>query len=302
MSRMRRLLARLVCLFAPMLVLAPADGAAGPPGVVASIKPIHSLAAGVMAGIGVPVLIVDNDALPYDYALRPADNRVLDEADVIVWVGSVLERFMVRPLVPLSRRVTVMSVLEQRNVQVLRFHGGTRAQSEADPHVWLDIGNAKHLVDALVGTLSREDPANRKRYAANGLAVIDRLNRLDDRIRASLGAVRHLPYVVYHDAFRYFERRYDLAPVGAVTQSPVQPPDEVRLLEMRDTIFTLDIRCVFVEPRLDGAMAQGLVDGIDARLAVLDPFGTAIPAGADHYFVMMERIAAAMSGCLRRAG
>lgn len=283
-------------------MLGTVEGKASSPSVVASIKPIHSLAAGVMAGIGVPILIVEGDALPYDYALRPADNRVLDEADVIIWVGSVLERFMVRRLVPLSRRVTVMSVLEQRNVQVLRFHGGGRALGEADPHAWLDIGNAKHVVDALVAALSREDPANRRRYAANGATMIDRLNRLDDRIRASLGAVRHLPYVVYHDAFRYFERRYDLAPVGALTQSAVQPPDEIRLLEMRDTIFTLDIRCVFVEPRLDDAMAQGLVDGIGARLAVLDPFGTAVPPGPDHYFVMMERIAAAMSGCLRRAG
>ena len=121
------------------LALAARPAAAGElPSVVASIKPLHSLVAGVMDGLGEPVLVVQGQDLPYSYALRPADNLILGKADIVVWVGAAMERFLVRPLVPLSRRARVITLLEQDGVEVLRFSpGGRNLRGEADPHLWL---------------------------------------------------------------------------------------------------------------------------------------------------------------------
>ena len=286
------------------LALAARPAAAGElPSVVASIKPLHSLVAGVMDGLGEPVVVVQGQDVPYSYALRPADNLILGKADIVVWVGAAMERFLVRPLVPLSRRARVITLLEQDGVEVLRFSpAGRNLRGEADPHLWLDIGNAKRLVASTVAALGAADSRHKRQYATNGRRLVARLADLDRRIADSLQPLRHVPYVVYHDVFRYFERRYGLAHVGALTPSARQSPDTFRLSEMRQTIFTFGVRCVFVEPDFDQAQARALVHQTGARLAVVDPFGIAVAAGPEAYFQILGEIAQSMSRCLRRPG
>ncbi len=290
----------LAWLAAAVVLSSPA--AADSPRVVASIKPLHSLVAGVMRGVGQPALIVDGLDLPYAYQLKPADKRILDQAELVFWIGPALERFLVRPMVSVSRHAETVALLDREEIKLLRDDKRrVLGKGAADPHLWLDIDNARRVVAVAAEALGEIDPANRRRYKANAKELAGRLAALDGRIAKMLKPVRGMPYIVYRNAYHYLHRRHGLSPIGTITKSLEQRPDEFRLSQMRQTIFSLGVRCVFVEPQVDTALARGIVRDTSARLAVLDPFGGRLARGPDNYFTMMEQLAAVMSGCLRRA-
>ncbi len=74
-------------------VVPVATGNSAVPQVVVSIKPLHALVAGVMDGVGEPVLLVKGGGSPHGYILRPSEARNISRADLVVWVGEGLESF-----------------------------------------------------------------------------------------------------------------------------------------------------------------------------------------------------------------
>jgi zinc transport system substrate-binding protein len=312
-----------ICLAALALgVGAPGPAGATEPLVVASIKPIHSLVAGVMAGVGEPALLVKGAGSEHSYSLRPSEARALERADVVFWVGETLETFLAKPLQTLSGGAKVMELSE---VPGLTLHatreGGMweayeheeepagadadhkesehEAHGETDMHVWLDPGNAKVLVDAIAGTLGAADPGNAARYRANAARLREQLDELDRALAERLAAVRDRPYVVFHDAYQYFERRYGTNALGAITINPTQRPGAQRLQEIRARVAQLDVACVFAEPQFEPALVETVIEGTDARQGVLDPLGAAFEAGPGQYFRLMEGLADALLECLK---
>jgi zinc transport system substrate-binding protein len=241
-----------------------------------------------MAGIGTPDLLLKGGASPHDYALRPSDARRLAAADVVVWVGRDLEMFLAKPLATLAHRARVVAVGSVGDL------GGA-----ADPHVWLDPRNARAIVDRVADALTVVDPDHAGVYADNAAKMRARLAVLDDALARDLAPVRDLPYIVFHDAYRYFERRYGLNQVGAVVLNPQRRPGARRIAELRRLIQARDARCVFREPQFQSRIIRTLVEGTDARIGVLDPLGGALPAGEAAYFDMMHGLVRAMTDCLR---
>ncbi len=89
--------------------------------VVASIKPIHSLASYLMDGIGKPDLIVDGYASPHGFALKPSHAKMLQEADIIFWVGEDLENFLEKPLGSIAKKAEKIELLEIKGLTKLKF-------------------------------------------------------------------------------------------------------------------------------------------------------------------------------------
>ena len=89
--------------------------------VVASIKPIHSLASYLMDGIGKPGLIVDGYASPHGFALKPSHAKMLQEADLIFWVGEDLENFLEKPLGSIAKKAEKIELLEIKGLTKLKF-------------------------------------------------------------------------------------------------------------------------------------------------------------------------------------
>jgi zinc transport system substrate-binding protein len=314
----------IVCL----AVLVLAAGASAPVGateplVVASIKPIHSLVAGVMEGVGEPVLLVKGAGSEHSYSLRPSEARALAEAEVVFWVGETMETFLIKPLQTLSgdAKVVELSEVPGLTLHATREGGMWEAEEheheeepagadadheeglhqghgETDMHVWLDPGNAKVLVDAIAATLGAADPANAARYAANAARLRERLDELDRALADRLAAVGDRPYVVFHDAYQYFERRYGTNALGAITINPTRRPGVQRLQEIRARVAQLDAACVFAEPQFEPALVETVIEGTDARQGVLDPLGAAFEAGPGQYFRLMEGLADALLECL----
>ena len=167
-----------------------------------------------------------------------------------------------------------------------------------DPHIWLDVANAKVIVAAAARLLIDADAANRPRYAANAQRLVARLDDLDAELARIVAPVKGAPYVVFHDAYGHFERRYGLAAAAALTVNPSRPPGARRLGDIRRTMTEGNVRCVFGEPQFRPALIHTLIEGTSVKVGVLDALGAAVPPGPDAYFRIMRDLAKAFAGCL----
>ncbi|HYC03292.1 MAG TPA: zinc ABC transporter substrate-binding protein [Azospirillaceae bacterium] len=289
-------------LFAPSALAAPQ--------VVASVKPLHSLAASLMQGVGEPHLLVRGTATPHAFALKPSDARALAQAALVFWMGPELEAFLQKPLAGNGKAVALLAAPGVQGKPARRggaweahdpghaHDHGHEAGGAVDPHAWLDPRNARAMAEAMAAALVRADPANAARYQANLATLSADLDALDRELEGVLAPVRTKPFVVFHDAYHYLEDRYGLNAVGALTVNPERPPGAARLSELRARIRDLGAACVFAEPQFEPALVDTLIAGTPARKGVLDPEGAAIPDGPELYFALMRANARALTGCL----
>lgn len=277
------------------------------PKVVVSVAPVHSLVAGVMAGVGEPKLLVPAKASPHAFSLRPSDARALAGADIVFRVGADLETFLDKPLAALAAG-TVVTLADAPGMTEQPVaddgaerhgHGSDEAHAR-DPHIWLSIGNARRIAEIAAQALSDRDPENGPAYRRNLASLTNRLDSLERDLRAALATVQKSPYVVMHDAYTHFEAEFGLRRVAAISLSPEQRPGVRRLRAIRDLLAAQDVRCVFAEPQFPNAIAAPVVAGTNARLAELDPLGAGLPAGPDLYFRLMENLGRSLADCLTR--
>jgi zinc transport system substrate-binding protein len=299
-------------LFACLVMLGAVDARAEAPLVVASIKPIESLVAGVMEGVGRPELLVPGNLSPHTYSLRPSDGRKLAGARLVFWIGPIYEGFLVKPLESLAGKATIVRLMDAPGVELLAAREGGiwepdpdearghhhPSELEMDGHLFLDPANAKAIVAAARDALAAADPADAARFTANAAAVTARLDALDAGLRQKLSAVKGRPFIVFHDAYQYLERRYGLAGAGSVTVSPETKPGAKRVAEIRSTILERRARCIFAEPQFEPSLVTMLTGETGARSGVLDPLGADIPSGPDLYFTLLDRLADTLARCL----
>lgn len=301
--KIRRLFLMGVLLLAPWMALAAPD-------VVTSLQPVHSLAAGVMRGVGQPRLLVTGGASPHDYSLRPSDARAIAEADIVFWIGPDLESFLVRPLKNAQRKVRNIALIEAPDVTVLPLRTGGvweahlhdehshGHKADHDAHIWLNPVNAIAMTRRMVAVLGEVDPDHKADYERNGAALMERLNQFDQQLALKLAPLKGQPYVVFHDAYQYFERRYGLNAVGSVVLDPEQRPGAKRVAEIQARIRERGVRCVFSEPQFQPALAQTVIAGSQAQPGILDPLGAGIPPGPEAYFQLLDGLVDALRDCL----
>lgn len=325
--------------FALLLAGSTAGSAAdSSPKIVASIQPVHSLVAGVMEGIGNPVLLVRPGVSPHGYQLRPSEAEALSGADVVVWVGEALETFLTRPIESLGRSARVVELMKAPGVELLPVRGGgvweahthendhedhasehehdhdAHHADEAhghghgnrderyDAHIWLNPANAEAITRVVASALAEADPAHKEQYAANADALAKRLTALRSEIEVALAPVRDRPFIVLHDAYHYLEHAFGLRAAGSIMVSPERPPSAARMAELRGKVRSEGAVCVFSEPQAPTRLVDTLVEGTRAGTGVLDAEGSSgIEPGPDAYFTLMRRNAKALADCLARA-
>jgi zinc transport system substrate-binding protein len=299
---------RLLPLLVPLVWPAPLVAA---PRVVASITPVHSLAAAIMGDLGEPRQIVRGYGSPHAYQMRPSDAASLRNADLVLWIGPSLETFLQRPLAGRGDGTRVLALSTVRGLALLANRDGgprhddtgSNARDQAasyDPHIWLSPFNAKLMAAAIARELSKLDTENAAAYQSNADRLMRRIDAMEIRIASRLAPVRTTPFVIFHDAFQYFEESFGLDAVGFVTVSPDRLPSARRVKALKKVIAESGARCVFREPQFESALVQILLEGSDARAGVLDPLGTGVTPGPDAYFELMDANTEALVECLSR--
>ena len=284
------------------------------PQVVVSIKPIHSLVANIMAGVAPPTLLVKQGGSPHGYAMRPSEARALHQADLVIWVGPELESFLEKPLATSTRKQLQLAAAMPELLLPIRTGGQWQKQEDNhhhddddshvrafDPHLWLGLTQAKQIGTATVAALSEIDPDHRALYQVNGVALQQRLTQLQVELEQKLAPDAATPYIVFHDAYQYFEKNFELNSVGSVAIDPERSPGIRRILEIRSRIKDLKARCVFSEPQFEPRLVATVIEGTGATTAALDPIGANLAAGPEAYFTLMRNMGEVLSRCLSEA-
>lgn len=305
------------------------------PNVVVSIKPIHSLVAAIMQGVGEPALIVDGAASPHTYSLKPSNAAALQDAGVVFWVGHGLEAFLEKPLEALGGKAAVVELDDAPGLEKLPFreggpfeahdHGDEEGHDHAheageahahsgesgheghehgtfDMHLWLSPQNARAIAAEVAKVLSEKDPANAETYGKNLSSLEGKLEALDKEIAETVAPVKEKPFIVFHDAYQYFEHHYGLHAAGSITVSPENLPGAERLTQIRDKVKSLGATCVFAEPQFEPKLINVVIEGTPAKSGTLDPEAATLEPGPDLYFTLMRGLATSLRDCLSQAG
>lgn len=330
LAKAPRWIARRLLVAAALLALAQ-SGARADPDVVVTLKPLHGLVAAVMEGVGTPHLLIDGAASPHTYAMKPSEVRRLNKADVIVRVSKQLEVFLAKPLSQVSKKSRLVTIDEETpGVTLLgirqdgdfeththetprskardahdhghKKHDHSGSHATHDTHLWLDPQNAKAIAIHLSGVLAEVFPSAADKLKANGAQVADRLDALDATLAAELRPLAARPFLVFHDAYQYMEKRYGLTVAGSVTVNPEVPPSARRLSDIRAKVMKTGTVCVFAEPQFAPRVIAAIAEGTGIRQGTLDPIGASLAAGPGHYFVLMKGLARDLKTCLGGTG
>ncbi len=316
-------------LLASAFALAAGAAQAEAPDVVVSIKPIHSLVASIMQGVGEPALIVEGAASPHTYSMKPSNAAALQEASVVFWVGHGLEAFLEKPLESLGTGARIVELDDAPGLEKLKFREGgafeahddgdeheaasTEAhegsheaegeehhheEGEFDMHLWLDPHNAKAMAANIEKTLAEVDPANAGAYKANLDSLNARIDALDTKLAETVAPIKDKPFIVFHDAYQYFEKRYGVKVAGSITVSPETLPGAERISQIHQKIGELGATCVFAEPQFEPKLVTVVLEGTNAKSGTLDPEAATLEAGPDLYFQLMESIGTSLKTCL----
>ena len=288
--------------------------------VVASIKPIHSLASYLMDGVGKPDLIVDGYASPHGFAMKPSHAKMLQNADLIFWVGEDLENFLEKPLKSIAKKAEKIELMETKGLKKLEFrernifeehghdehkeHGHKEdkhddhhehAHGEHDPHIWLDPINAKSILSEMAVHLIEKDPNNASAYKANLKKAHKALDNLTKKVKSELK--KDFKSIVFHDAYQYFEKRFDVNVLGAFTVNTDVLPGAEQLAEIREIIEHEKVTCVFSEPQFNPDIIKAVAKDTNIKTGVIDPLGATLNPGKDLYFDLIRNMYASFKSC-----
>jgi zinc transport system substrate-binding protein len=177
-------------------------------------------------------------------------------------------------------------------------HNHGHAHGAHDPHAWLSPDNAAAWLNLIAGELSAADPDNASAYFANAAAAQDELEALATEIDGILEPVRGGRFVVFHDAYQYFETAFDFPASGAISLSDARDPSPARIAEIQGRVADEGIDCVLAEPQYDPGIVATVMEGTEAGTAVIDPLGSDLEPGPDLYPQMMRNLATSLASCL----
>ena len=288
--------------------------------VVTTIKPLHSLVANVMEGVGEPSLIIEGSTSPHSFTLKPSHAKLLEEADIIFWVGEGIETFMERPLESIVKNAEVVEFMEIESINKLKFreesifedhddhdghdehddeHDGHddhgHAHGEFDAHIWLDPMNAKEMVLEIAHELSHLDPANEDKYNVNAKATNLALDEMIDDISQNIN--KDAKFVVFHDAYQYFEERFGVRAAGALTLNTDVLPGAKQIDEIQDVIKDRGINCIFSEPQFNPKIISTIAQDTNIKTGVFDPLGANIDSDKSLYFKLINNLSEELKDC-----
>ena len=305
------------------------------PNVAADIAPVHSLVSRVMDGIGAPKLVVQSGASPHGYRLRPSEAKALQDADLVFWMGEELTPWLDGALKTLASKASITTLMDQEGVILHDFresvlfeahdhsdhndekdhddhdddkdhddhdadkdHDDHNDHGGHDPHSWLSPENAKLWLNIIASKLSVSDPENAATYFMNAAAGQTEIEEMITEVSATLKPVQGGKFVVFHDAYQYFENDFDFYASGAISLSDASDPSPARVAKIQKRIRDEGIQCVLAEPQFKRGLVATVMEGSEATASVIDPLGADLKTGPKLYTQLIINMAKTLRNCL----
>ena len=277
--------------------------------IVTSIKPLHSLVSAVTEGSNSVSLVIDGSMTPHNFALKPSHAKLLNNAKVLFYIDDEFESGLKKTVKGLPKSVKVIRVSKMKKLRLLSTRADDNweedghdhhdhGHSSNDLHFWLDPNNAIEIVKSITQELSAIYPENINIYKKNAKNIIKEIKTTDLLIKSMLEPVRNKPYIVFHDAYQYFEKAYSLKSVGSILVDPELPASAKRIIKIRSKIKSLNAHCVFKEPQFRAKIVKTVIDGTTTKIGILDPLGADIKSGPGMYTSLLKNIAENLNACL----
>jgi zinc transport system substrate-binding protein len=282
-----------------------------------------------MDGIGKPGLIVDGNASPHSFSMKPSHAKMLQNADIVFWVGEGMENFLKKPLSSIAKKAKKIELMEVKELNVIKFrernvfddhnhddhakkeddhddHGhddhakkeddhDDHAHGDYDSHIWLDPMNAKIILNEMAEHLIENDTENASKYKNNLKKALKEIDTLTIQVMTELN--KSVSSIVFHDAYQYFEQRFNVNILGAFTVNPDVMPGAEQLAEIREIIEHDKVACVFSEPQFNPNIINAVAKDMKIKTGVLDPLGATLDPGKDLYFDLIKNMSLSFKGC-----
>ena len=301
------------------------------PNVATDITPVHSLVSQVMAGVGAPDLLIQSGASPHNYSLSPSEAEALQEADLVFWIGEGLTPWLERSLDNLSPTSTKIELLEAQGTTTYAFREGAtfgahededdghedeahedeahedeahedehhHDHSGVDPHAWLDPANGKVWLDVIASALAEKDPENASQYLENAAISKAKIDTATLSIENTIAQLQDKQFIVFHDAYQYFEKRFGIMAAGSISISDASKPSPGRIAEIRQLVEDLSVSCVFTEPQYNPGIVNAVFGDTGVNTSgVIDPLGSGLVTGTNLYSNLLIEIAKGLQSCL----
>ena len=307
-------------------------------GVVSTIQPINSLVNTVIGNTGKTTLLIPTEVSPHEYKLKPSDTKILQNANIIFFVSEHLETSVTKIFENLPKNIRTINLMEDIGIKRLAIrdnetwkrhdhnhgHGDhddhekhekkhddhdhdnhakehddhNDHEKEDDVHIWLNPDNAVKIIKKINKELSLFFPENAKTYDQNANQMIKKINQLKVELNNELSGIKDKPFVVFHDAYQYFETSFGLNAVGSVALEGDIASSPKQISFIKDKIVKLKASCVFQEPQFDSKLVKIVVEGTNAQIGTLDPLGVNIKSGENFYLQLLKNMAKSLKDCL----
>jgi len=297
----------LFTIFAALMLLLSGNAFAAPPSVAVDIAPLHSLVSQVMEDVGEPMLLIPAGASPHHYTLKPSEAKAIEDANVVFWIGKRLSPWLDKALHNLTRKAQNIAMLDIDGTTIYTSRKRAALESnkhenkqydKTDPHAWLDPENAKLWVKHIGKTLSKIDPDNASIYSRN---VTKATANLDALIKATDSQVKELDnpkFIVFHDAYQYFEKRFSISAAGSIKIGDAEDPSPARIKEIQAIVNKLGVTCVFTEPQFNPDIVKIVFEGTGvSTVGEMDPLGQSLAIGSSHYQQLIEEMVKSLTQC-----
>lgn len=289
---------RFLLLILPLIFTIGALHAGTPPQVVASIKPLHSLAAMITRGVSQPALLLDSASDPHHFSLRPSQRRLIANADLVLWTGRQLEAALGKAIANGAvRHLALLDADLPVKLSARGTHHHTAEPDNIDPHIWLSPDNARAILQLLGQHLGHLDPANRRHYQRNLQSAIDNITQLEQDIENRLSGINK-SYIAWHDSYRYFEYHFGLKLAGAIRSSDSQRISARELSHLHQQLIEGQVQCVVHDRQPMPDLLRRLPADANTRFAFIDILGAQLPAGETLWLELMRNTTESFAHCL----
>jgi len=306
--------------------------------IITTIQPITSLVSAVIGNTGKTISLIPTEISPHEYKLKPSDIKKLQNGNIIFYVSDHLETSITKVFENLPKNIKSINLMEDAGIKHLAIrdneawerhdhrhgHGDhhdhdkkakehddhedekhakkhddhNNHEKEDDVHIWLSPDNAVKIIKKVNKELSLYFPENAKAYNKNTNQMIKKINELEVELKNELSGIKDKPYIVFHDAYQYFETSFDLNAVGSIALDGDIASSPKQISFIKDKIVKFKASCVFQEPQFDSKLVKIVAEGTNAQIGTLDPLGLNIKSGENFYLQLLKNMAKSLKDCL----
>lgn len=278
--------------------------------VAVTIKPLHSLVAGITDGVLSPDLLIQGSSSPHQTSLRPSDIAKIDKANLIITVHPNFSGALSTAINNVGHKTRVVALSEMPDIHLLparairEKHSKTdhhdHSHESIDPHLWLDIANMQIFVTQVTKTLTELDSENSSIYLANRDNLLGQLETLDREIKKKMEVVNRggVKILLFHDAYQYFEKRYNIHVEAFVSASPEHRPGTKHLSNLQQKMIEGGITCALSEPQFSSRIFDNILTKEQVIRGTIDPLGSQLAPGKEAYTLLMKALAESFYGCV----